>query len=119
MVTGSAQEEHGMDVVEQPRSGALSRPLSVWLCTGLAVVLGFCVLRLLVFRPAVDVNTFFPERGLAMAEMRARYGPPSEVHPGGNGKMNWFYYTDGFGLGISAVGVEFDADGRVTGSWNQ
>jgi len=86
---------------------------------GGAALLGCCILLWLMFRPTVvDVNTFWPEKGMTMDEVRAQYGPPSETHSWAEGGAHWYYYTD-IGLGLTCVGVEFDEAGRVTGSWNQ
>ena len=94
------------------------RPL-VWLYASAAVMVGCWVLPSFVIRPGVDVNTFRPEKGMTMDEVRSRYGPPSEAHPGADGVTEWDYYTDYPRLGLGWIAVEFDATGRVTGSWTQ
>jgi hypothetical protein len=117
VMPGSAKEAKSMAGVEHPKDDGRSLLLGVVVCAGVVFVLGCCVLPSLVFRPAVDVNTFYPEKGLTMDEMRARYGRPSEAYTEPDGTARWYYYTDCFGLGWGSVGVEFDASGRVVGDF--
>ncbi len=82
------------------------------------VVFGCCVVPGFTCRPAVDVNTFYPEKGTTMDEMRSRYGPPSEAYPKPDGTATWFYYTDKLGIGATMIGVNFDVAGRVESYFN-
>jgi hypothetical protein len=97
-----------------------SRPGCLWvlLCVGALSIFGCCLLPPLVLRPAVDVNTFHPEKGMTADEMRAKYGPPSVSSSNQDGSITWYYYTDRFGLGFHCVGVNFDASGRVESNFN-
>lgn len=98
-------------------SGRIATRLRVGLCVVVVLVLGCCVMPMLVLRPDVDVNTFYPQDGMSADELLASYGPPSSKTPGPNGTTTWVYTTGRFGLG-GAICVNIDAAGRVESSYN-
>ena len=85
---------------------------------GLLTVFGCCVVPGFACRPAVDVNTFHPDEGMTMDEMRSKYGNPTEVSHNSDGTATWFYSTDRLGLGVFVVGVNFDTGDRVKSTFN-
>ena len=107
-----------MAIGERPEPGR--RSLRVWLLAVATILLslGCCVVPGFTCRSAVDVNTFYPEEGLTMDQMRAKYGPPSEAYSEPNGRATWYYYPDKLGSGSTMVGVHFDADGKVESYFN-
>ena len=101
---------------EGPKPNSRLGCLLTLLGLGVVGVFGCCVLSSLAFRPAVDVNTFYPKTRMTVDEMRAKYGPPTETYSHPDGTATWFYSTGMFGF--TAVGVNFSASGHVVSSFN-